>query len=175
MAKKKVKKKRKKTSRKKLKALKAGWTEEKLKKAEKDLRREHVHDVRLAKIVFWSTILVIVVGNLLMSVALIPFLAVLNRWFLDLVIVILGLVVGFLFNFLLTSVEHLEKHHKIIAAIIIPIIALANVVFIVLVANEMIESILIDNARHNPWLIGVLYGVAFILPYVFSNVRKIYK
>jgi len=175
MAKKKVRKKNKKNSRKKLKTLKAGWTEEKLKKAEKDLRRKHIHDVRLAKIVFWSTILVIVVGNLLMSVALVPFLAVLNRWFLDLVIVILGLVVGFLFNFLLTSIEHLEDHHKIIAAVIIPIIALVNVIFIVLVANEMIEAILIDNARHNPWLIGILYGTAFVLPYVASQVRKIYK
>jgi hypothetical protein len=151
------------------------WADEEIKKSEGILRRVHVHEPFFSKIVFWSAILVIVVGNLMMSIALIPFLAVLNRWFLDIIILVLGLVMGFLFNFLITNIGHLDRHHHILAGIILPIIAVVNVVFIVLIGNRMIEAIEIVNVRHNPWIIGVLYGAAFIFPYVYYRLRKVYK
>ncbi len=159
----------------KIKTLKEGWTDEKLEKAERVLKRVQEHEVFFSQIVFWSAILVVMVGNLLMSIALIPFLAVLNKWFLDIIILVMGLVMGFLFHFLITNTGHLERHHHLLAAIILPVVALVNMVFVVLVANQMIEAIQIANVRHNPWLIGVLYGAVFIFPYVFYRLRKVYK
>ena len=79
---------------------------------------------------------------------------------------------GFLFNFLITNIGHLEKHHHYLAALILPVIAVVNVIFIVLIANQMAESIQITNIRHNPWLIGMLYGMAFIFPYVYYRLKK---
>ena len=152
-----------------------GWTEAKLEKAERVLKKTHGHDLILSHLVFWSAILVVVIGNLMIALALVPFLAVLNQWFLDLVILLLGLVMGFLFNFLMTNVGHLEKHHFVLAGLVLPVVAVVNVIFIVLVSNQMIEAIQIANARHNPWVIGILYGVAFVVPYLYFRLRKIYK
>ena len=170
-----MKKKGLKRQKKRVKVIKEGWTKERLQKAERILTTIHVQEPFFSKIVFWSAILVIVLGNLLMSIALIPFLAVLNKWFLDLIILLLALVMGLLFNFLITNIGHLERHHHVLAALILPVVALANVIFIVLTANQMIESIQIINVRHNPWLIGILYGGVFVLPYLYFRLRKVYK
>ena len=148
------------------------WTNPELKKVESSVRRIKKHERFFSQIVFWSAILVVVIGNLLISVALIPFLAVLNRWFLDLIIVLLGLVIGILFSFLINDIGHLDKHHHVLAGIILPILALVNVIFVVLIANQMIDTLEIINVRHNPWVIGIMYGVAFISPYVISRVRQ---
>ena len=166
---------RKKRSIRRVKTKKEGWTDKKLEKSEKALRKVHIHEPYFSQIVFWSAILVLVVGNLLMSIALIPFLAVLNKWFLDLVILVLALVMGFLFNFLITNIGHLERHHHYLAAVILPVIAVVNMVFVVLMANQMIEAIQIDNVRHNPWVIGILYGAVFVFPYLYFRLRKVYK
>ena len=40
----------------------------------------------------------------------------------------------------------------------------------VLVSNRFIRDLNVDNVEHNPWLIAVVFAVAFILPYVFDSV-----
>ena len=94
-------KKRKVKRRRKISTPNKEWTTRRLEKAEKILTTTHVHEPFFSQIVFWSAILVIVIGNLIMSIALIPFLTVLNKWFLDMIIIVLGLVMGILFNFLI--------------------------------------------------------------------------
>ena len=39
----------------------------------------------------------------------------------------------------------------------------------VLVSNRFIRDLNVDNVEHNPWLIAVVFAVAFILPYVFDK------
>ena len=151
------------------------WAQKDILKAEKVLKKFSRQDVFYGRLVFWSAIFVVVIANLLVSVILIPFLAVLNKWFLDLILVMMALVMGFIYNFLITNIGHLEDHHHILAAIIVPVIAVANVFFVVQIANMMIESVQIANARQNPWIIGILYGGFFILPYVVARLRKVYK
>ncbi|MCK4589293.1 MAG: hypothetical protein KAT77_02535 [Nanoarchaeota archaeon] len=168
-------KKKKVKRRRKISTPKKEWTTRRLEKAEKILTTTQVHEPFFSQIVFWSAILVIVIGNLIMSIALIPFLTVLNKWFLDVIIVVLALVMGILFNFLITNIGHLDRHHHVLALVIVPLIALANVIFVVIMANQIIAGIEIVDIRHNPWLMGILYGVAFVLPYIFYNVRKVYK
>lgn len=170
MAKKRVKKYKRKVS-----TLRKKWTESKLEKSEIILSAVEPQEPFFSRIVFWSAIFVIVLGNLIMSIALVPFLTVLNRWFLDVIIITLALVMGTLFDFLITNTGHLERHHHILALVILPLIAVINIIFVVTMSNQLIAGIQIANPRHNPWLIGILYGAAFVLPYIFYNVRKIYK
>ena len=61
------------------------------------------------------------------------------------------------------------------AAVILPVVAVLNMVFVVTMANEISSALQIDKAQENPWLIGVLYGAAFILPYIYFKLRKVYK
>ncbi|MBU0470636.1 MAG: hypothetical protein KKA62_04810 [Nanoarchaeota archaeon] len=153
--------------------LNKGWEESEIKRAEAILEKEEHHDVFFSKMVFWSAALVIIFANLLISLILIPFIVVFDNLFLYIIVVLLAATVGFLYNFLITDIGHLEKKHHIIAGIITPLLALGNMIVMVLVSNRFIEkSNVIKNQPHNPYLLAVFFGVAFILPYLIDRLRK---
>ena len=151
--------------------LNKGWHEAEIKKAEAILEKTEHQDVFLSKIVFWSALVVIVLANLMVSLVLIPFLIVLNHWLMYLLVVVMAGIVGFLYNFLVLDIGHLEKKHHTLAGIIVPILGLTNVVIMVLISNQFIKDLQVQNTAHNPWIIGVIFGVAFILPYAVDKLR----
>ncbi len=157
-------------SEKKIELLKKGWQEKEIKKAESILEKEEHHDVFFSKIVFWSALVVTVFANLLISLILIPFLVVLDSWFLFSIIILLGGMIGFLYNFLITDIGHLKKTHHLLAGIILPIIALGNMIMMVFVANRFAVDLKIKN-MHNPWLIGLVFALAFIFPFIIDQIR----
>jgi len=152
-----------------------GWREEDLLKAEAILDKTTKHDIFFSKIVFWSALLVIIFANLLVSIILIPFLITLYDLVLYAIVAVLGLVIGFLYNFLITNIGLLETKHHRAASIIIPIIAVGNVVVMVLTANKFIENIQINNQPHNPWIVAAVFGGAFILPYIVDQIRMAFQ
>jgi hypothetical protein len=153
----------------KLELQEKGWSNEEIIKAENVLEKEEKHDLHFSKIVFWSALIVIIFANLVVSLILIPFLIVLNKGILYAIIVILAGTVGFLYNFLIMDIGHLQKKHHLLAGILIPILALANMVVMVITANQFIKNIKINNVQHNPWIIAVVFAVAFILPYLLDK------
>ena len=152
-----------------------GWREEDLAKAEAILDKTTKHDIFFSKIVFWSALVVIIFANLLISIILIPFLITLYDLVLYAIVAILGLVIGFLYNFLITDIGLLETKHHRAASIIIPIIAVGNIVVMVLTANKFIENIQINNQPHNPWAVAAVFGGAFILPYIVDQIRRAFQ
>lgn len=148
-----------------------GWSEEEIRKTERILEKETKHDAHFAKIVFWSALIVIIFANLLISLILTPFLIVFNKWLLYSVVIILAATIGFLYNFLVTDIGHLEKKHHVLAGIIVPVIALANMVVMVLISNKFIVDIRINNSVHNPWIVSIVFAVAFILPYLLYRLH----
>ncbi len=148
-----------------------GWREDELVKAEAILNRSTKHDIFFSKIVFWSAMVVIVFANLLISVILIPFLIALYDFVLYAIVAVLGLVIGFLYNFLITDMGLLETKHHRAASVIIPIVAMGNVVIMVVTSNRFIESIQLNNSPHNPWIVAAVFGGAFILPYIVDQIR----
>ena len=152
-----------------------GWREEDLAKAEAILDKTTKHDIFFSKIVFWSALVVIIFANLLISIILIPFLITLYNLVLYAIVAILGLVIGFLYNFLITDIGLLEAKHHRAASIIIPIIAVGNIVVMVLTANKFIENIPINNQPHNPWIVAAVFGGAFILPYIVDQIRLAFQ
>ncbi|MFH1827692.1 MAG: hypothetical protein ABH824_00360 [Nanoarchaeota archaeon] len=154
------------------KLLEKGWEEKEIKKAEDILERAEHHDVFFSKIVFWSALIVIIFGNLLISLILIPFLIVLNQWVLYSIVTISAIMIGFLYNFLITDIGLLEKKHHRMASIIIPLIALANMIVMVMISNQFIISMnFIHNQPHNPITLSLVFGFAFIFPYVIDQIR----
>ena len=147
------------------------WHDKEIKQAEKILERTEKHDVFFSKIIFWSALIVIIFANLIVSLVLIPFLIVLNQWVLYFTVVILAGTIGFLYTFLITDIGHLEKKHHILAGIIVPVLALANMTIMVIVSNRFIADLKINNPAHNPWLIAIVFVVAFILPYFIGLFR----
>ena len=151
---------------------KKGWTEEEISKAESILDISKHHDIHFSKIVFWSALAVIVIGNILVSLVLLPFLIVFKSWLLYGFFSVIALVMGSLYNFLITDIGHLEKKNHIIATIIIPIIAIVNLVVIVLISNNFISRLPVDNVPHNQWVLSILFAVAFVLPFLFHKLWK---
>ena len=151
--------------------LQRGWREQELKHAEEVLERAKQHDVFFSKIVFWSALLVIIFGNVVVALILIPFLIVLNNLVLYATVAILALIIGFLYNFLITDIGHLEKKHHRIASVIIPVLALANMVVVVVVSNRFIQDLKVDNPVHNVWIVAAVFVVAFVVPYVVNQIR----
>src|SRR3989338_3225124 len=104
---------------KKYELLEKGWKDSEIKKAEEILEKAEQNDVFFSRIVFWSVLVVIIFSNLMISLILIPFLIALDRWFLYAVVVILAGTIGFLYNFLITDISHLERRHHLLAGIIV--------------------------------------------------------
>ncbi len=148
-----------------------GWDDAQIQKAEAVLERDLRYDIQFSRIVFWSAIVVIVFANILVAGVLIPILIALNEWVLYGTVIILAGTVGFLYNFLITDIGHLEKKHHIWAGVLVPILALGNIIAVVLLSNRFIEDAHIQNVEQNPYLIGLLFAVAFILPYIVDRIR----
>ncbi len=154
----------------KLKLSEKGWNEKELKKAEEILNRETERDLHFSVMVFWSAVLVIIFANLIISLVLIPFLIVLYSWVLYLIVILLGLTIGFLYAFLINSSSYFKTKHHLLGGILIPIIALANFIGMVLVANKFIADSKINNLPHNIWVIGLIFAGCLILPYLLGKV-----
>ena len=157
---------------KKIELKEKGWSDEEIKKAQTILEKSEKYDVFFSKIVFWSALLVTIFANVLVSLILIPFLIVLNQWVLYYLIILLGGTIGFLYNFLITDIGHLEKKEHTLASIIIPVIALGNLVVMVIFSNRFIADLNVNNPPHNPWIVSAVFVVAFILPYIIDTIRK---
>lgn len=149
-----------------------GWKENEIDHAAAILEKETMHLKHITKIVLWSALLLIVLGNIIVSLVLVPFLIVLNQYVLYGFIVILGAMIGFLYNFLIKDIGTLERKHHLSASVIIPILAVINMVVMVFVANGFISELNINNSPHNPWIVAIVFSVSFILPYIIGQFRK---
>lgn len=156
----------------KTKLLKKGWNTPEIKQAERIIDRAALQDIFFSKVVFWSSLIVIIFANLLVSLILIPFLIVLNSVVLYALVFLLAGTIGFLYNFLINDIHVLERKHHRIASILIPIIALANMFGMVLASNRFIVDLKVQNNLHNPWFVSIVFVIAFILPYFIDQLRK---
>lgn len=151
-----------------------GWQEEEAKKTMEMIHGEGKQEKHIEfrkemnKTVYWATLLVLTVANFLISLVLIPFLLILKPLQIGIIVVVLGVIFGMLFNLVIRDIEHIQTHHHMIAAIFIPALALINVFVMVEISNSLAERI--GTAGYeNPIFIAVLYIAAFLLPYIISQ------
>lgn len=124
------------------------------------------------RVVYWTALLVAMIGNLVLSAALIPFIIVLNSIQLYIIVAVLALSFGMLFNLLLKDIENVDRKHHIIAGIFIPGLAIVNIFVITNLANHLIEIFKIENSPQNPYIISLVYVLAFLIPF-FINRGKV--
>ena len=150
------------------------FAHEHLKKAELSARKKKHHPEHKSRyaLVFWSSAVVIVCANLLVSFILVPFLTILNTWFFDIVSLLIAFIVGLLYAFLLLDVAHLQKSHHFFAGFFVPFISIANGIFVWSVVVRYVELSGGIITRENPWMISVVYGAVFAIPYVTDLLRR---
>ena len=147
-----------------------GWSKKDINKTvkiiEKAKSNKHPKIKLLDKLIYWISLTVVIAGNFIIAISLIPELLVLKGMQLYLVIITLGSSFGLLFELLIRTIEHLKAKHHIFLGIIIPILAIIN---FIIVSTTLKELTGIENPQ-NPMLIGVIYSISFILPYVIYQV-----
>ncbi|MBD3313230.1 hypothetical protein GF345_02205 [Candidatus Woesearchaeota archaeon] len=157
-----------------------GWTEEEITKTLQMAHGEgkeekHIeYKKEMNKTVYWATLLVLTVSNFLISIVLIPFLLVMQPLQLSVIVIVLGLIFGLMFNLVILDIEHIKNHHHLLAAVFIPGIALVNVFVMVSIANGFGDRIGLES-HENPMLISIIYIAAFLLPYIYSQFREASK
>lgn len=154
-----------------------GWSEEDIQKAEKIIEARRVSDKSRSiayshRVLYWTVILVVIIGNFVISMLLVPFLLVLNKLALDVLVVVLGLAFGSLFNLLITDIAYISKRHHVIAGITIPVMALLNISVMVHMANAINEVLRISAMRGDPITISIIYVIAFMAPYLWTVLVK---
>lgn len=151
---------------------KRGWTKREIDKTLKIIgeakKNKHPAIKFLDNAVYWIVLIAAIIGNFIISIALIPFLLALNRFQLYLIIITIGIAFGLLFELLIRSIAHLKTKHHVFFGLFIPIIAIINVFIIINIANNLDKMLMIKNI-HNPITISIVYAVAFILPYSFYH------
>lgn len=152
---------------------KKGWSQEEIDKTVKIMLRieaasEQNHK-KLNVIIYWGVLLIAIIGNLVLSVALIPFLLVLSNFHLYLIISIMAVAFGLLFNLVIRDIEVMDKRHHVIAGVFIPALAVINVIVMTNISNYLIEVSNLKNIMHNPIAVSIVYVVFFITPYLISK------
>ena len=148
---------------------KKGWRKKEIVRAVgiiRNAKQNKPHDIKfLEERIYWVLLAVIIAANFAISIALIPVLIALNGAFLYLVLMVLGIVFGLLFELVIRSIEHLEKKHHLLLAVLIPLIALANAFVISNVSNDLMSTLSLANL-HNSLAVALVYSVSFVLPYI---------
>jgi len=149
---------------------KRGWTKKEINDTLKIFREaknnKHPAIKFLDKSVYWIALIAAILGNFIISVVLIPFLLTLRDFQLYLVIITIGVTFGLLFELLIRSITHLEARHHLFFGFLVPIVATINV-FVITIYSKGLEKKLMIGSVYNPLLVSVVYGAAFIIPYVF--------
>lgn len=143
---------------------KKGWSEEDIERTEKILSKKKRSI--LDKFVYWFVLVMTIIANMILAVILVPFLLALSDAALYSIIIIIALTFGFLFDMILRDLENLDPQHHVIAGIFIPAIAIINVFYMTRFSNKLIDLMTLPNTKHDPLIIGTLYTITFIIPYL---------
>jgi len=148
-----------------------GWSKQEIKKTAHIIKKSEIKKSKKVmffdKYVYLISLFVGIIGNIIISIVLIPFLIGLRGFQLYLIIVVLGMSFGLFFEILIRNIENLEAKHHITAGIVIPCLALVNTYIITLFSYNISSIVGIRKVVHIPILIGFVYAVSFISPYVF--------
>jgi hypothetical protein len=158
--------------------LEKGWTEEEIEKTmgllySTDKQEKHMNFVSATHpVIYWVGLVIAIVGNLLISVTLIPFLMILNSMQLYIILGIVGVVFGAMFNVILKDIEHIDQTHHVMAGIFIPAIALITVYVMTNVANRFNDIIRNPNP-HNAVILSIIYLCCFSAPYALYKINDL--
>ena len=152
-----------------------GWTKAEILKASSILHgKEDPGQIYFQKqmnpVIYWLTLIVSIVANMVVSVVLVPFLlAVKDSLTLYGIVAILALAFGFFFNLLLTDIEHVDPRHHVIAGIFIPALAIINIIIVVNVTSAIDQVLFGAQFQQNSVIIAIVYVIAFIAPYTATR------
>ena len=137
-------------------------------------KKEAFHSVKeLDNIIYWTTILVLVVANFFVLLAIIPLLFIASNLHFYLLLAILGLLFGYVFSLLIHNIENLNVHHHLFAILFVPIFAALNLMIIATTFGGFAGLFGLELNK-DPVTLGIFYSIFFVLPYfTLAGKRKL--
>lgn len=120
---------------------------------------------------YWVLLVLAILANFVISVTLVPILMTTQGLTLYFLIFVIAVTFGFLFSQLLRAIQYLQKTHIIIGALI-PAIALINFAILTILSNRLITALELSTAPHNPWIVAVVYVLAYSMPEFLTHQLK---
>ena len=158
------------------KLLKKGWTLEEIKKlseiSEKAKLKKPPFVKFLDKSVYWLFLVVAILGNLVVSIILIPFMFFFTGIPLYSIVAILGIVFGLFLDLIIHDMEHLTAKHHIMAGLFIISLGIITLVYMTMFALNLIKVAGLKT-QQDPLIIGIVYTVALIIPYLSTKILRI--
>ncbi len=162
-----------------------GWSEEEIEKTMKILHHAksnpHPHIHKLNKAVYWIAFSLTIIGNIAFSLFLLPLLLTTSGLTLFFIILVVAFSFGVLMSVIIKDLEDLQRHHHLAMFLSIPIVGIINFVVIVAMANKITA---LANAKvagefftmhQNPYIIGLIYLVGFLIPYIYLVFEERWK
>ena len=151
------------------------WNEAEVKKAARIIMDAHKKKSPLIKVldelVHWMVLLTIVLGNLIISGVIVFLSGLLTQFYLYLIVILFALSFGLMVEIPIGDIEKLSRHKHLITRIMLPVIAMVNILILLGVKSTMEYYLKIDF-NINAILAGAIYGFFLIVPHFSAYLFK---
>ena len=158
------------------KLLAKGWDKKNIERTfsilEKAQQEKPRHYTLMDKALFWIIVFMIFLTHFFVSLLLFPLLYGLIYWQIILILIGMGILVGFISFSLVTSVEHHTKKHHLHLGIITTIIALGMIVSAALFLRFLTQTYHLVLPPTPLLFVGIAYTLSYTLSYFFLFLRK---
>jgi hypothetical protein len=125
----------------------------------------------LDDIALWMIMLVVILGNLLISAFLILISKLVSPFIFYIIILMIGGIFGLLIDIPVREIEKIDKKKQVLSKVLLPTLIVVN--FLVLIGLKiLIELNLKISFDFNIALAGILYGIAFLLPHFTLHKKR---
>ncbi len=154
-----------------------GWTQEEIARTLEIIKESREQRSWLMswlnRIIFWGALLFLILGNMLISVVLIPFMLMAPPILLYPGLFIIGVAFGSLYTLVIHDIGKIEDNPKIMPELFIPAIALINVYIITILSNQLALILGLSPGVHTPIFVAVAYVSGFVVPLLYSKKRAV--
>jgi hypothetical protein len=152
------------------------WTKREIRKAVQILDSAQYKKTPLVRffdiISYWIALLIAIIGNLLVSVVIVPMLIALKGISLYFTLFFVGISFGALLYTVIRMVEAIDPKKNLIAGLFIVALAVINIYIITGLTNKLELQMGITANIQEPVLISIFYAVGYLIPYVFFLVKE---
>jgi hypothetical protein len=113
--------------------------------------------------------MIAILGNLVISIILIPIMLLFTGIPLYSIVAILGIAFGLFLDLIIHDMEHLTPKHHILAGLFIVSLAAITLLYMTMFTLNLIRVTGL-KIQQQPLIIGIVYTVALLIPYLSTKI-----
>ncbi len=150
---------------------KKGWSKKEIDHSVhllKNAKQKHLPIKRdLHHLGFSLLLLVLFFGSIILTVYSVPLLLNFTSQYVYLIAVIIGLIAGLFFTFIINEIEFLDKKHHIILLLFLLMLILINAIIMLGISNRLQKKLNYDLD-----VVVLVFAAFFLVPYLYNLVKK---